>query len=195
MAGITSEGDYKPHLFPVSNLILGISRKGDNHLMGQTDGQILRAHYMHIIITHTHNITLCAQQYSKSFSITSLTLSLCLFFRWENCSTGSKRPAQIPTKRDRDLNRYTVPCVHPAKRDSTPATNRAAGSDPTIMWRWQMKLGIPGPHPWMTPWGRGISVLFPLCDFESLSSSACTWSQVFPIRQADSHGSVWLTSL
>lgn len=142
MAGITSEGDYKPHLFPVSNLILGISRKGDNHLMGQTDGQILRAHYMHIIITHTHNITLCAQHYSKSFSITSLTLSLCLFFRWENCSTGSKRPAQIPTKRDRDLNRYTVPCVHPAKRDSTPA-NRAAGSDPTIMWRWQMKTGHP----------------------------------------------------
>lgn len=59
MAGITSEGDYKPHLFPVSNLILGISRKGDSHLMGQTDGQILRAHYMHIIITHTQYNTMC----------------------------------------------------------------------------------------------------------------------------------------
>ena len=54
-AGIPGGGDYKLHLLPVSNLTLGISRKGDTHLQELTDGKILRPHY---IQSHTHNITL-----------------------------------------------------------------------------------------------------------------------------------------
>lgn len=67
IAIIPGRGHYKLYLFLVSNFTLDISQKGDIHLKEPTDGQKLRAIYMHIIMTHIVSITLCQAPFSTFF--------------------------------------------------------------------------------------------------------------------------------